>query len=232
VNLKKILAPSEPAVDVFRLLSKHLETAAISVRPFSEGSLKLFETMPREKQAAILEHFKNYMDIISSEQVHPDRTKLTTLQERSLVRRSLSHFGLSHTTGSEETVESGYLIEVYNNQNVQLYRNLEFFRHSGYSLMDVVTTEWFKLYQRPQRVTEDLLESAKQVFIHNQPVFPKVPIHILREVYSKSRRAFLMDVKSIFPLVDVKTGQCTAILTKIKAELIAEGSDYDKIGIA
>lgn len=220
------------AANIFQDLSHLLHSSGIPVEAYRPHSLEQFEKLPSERQLAILEQFSLYVATVKGTILDPQRHDLTLEQEKAILAKNLKRLGLKHSEGSEESIEIGHIIEIYDSHSVQLYRNFEFFRHSSYSLMDLVTTEWFRLYQRPQKITDALIESARQVFIQGKAIVPDVPSHILREIYSGARRAFLMNVKAIFPLLDEKTGECRAILTKIKADLIAEGADSDKIGIA
>jgi hypothetical protein len=221
----------DTSLHVFDELSRHLRSAGIAVPSYHRHNLTQFISLPADRKQSIVEHFNSYLDMVRAIRVEPGSTVLTTAQERLLVRKSAERFGLKLTDAAENTVEAGYLIEIYNAQNVQLYRNFEFFRHSGYSLLDVVTTEWYHLYQRPQKVTEALIEAAREVFTHGKAIVPNVPEHILRETRSDAQRAFLINVKSISPLF-AQSGKVEAILTKIQAQLIAEGQDADRIGIA
>ncbi|HEX4924441.1 MAG TPA: hypothetical protein VFV50_10155 [Bdellovibrionales bacterium] len=223
---------SEVAANIFSDLSRVLNSTGIPAQPFHPRNLETFASLPSERQEAIVAHFEAYLETVKTAILDPRKQDLTLEQEKALLAKTLKRLGLRHSEGSEEMLETGHIIEVYDQHSVQLYRNFEFFRHSSYSLMDVVTTEWFRLYQRPQKITDALIECARQVFIHGKPVVPEVSEHILREIYSGARKAYLLKVKAIYPLFEEKTGACTAILTKIKAELIAEDSDADRIGIA
>jgi hypothetical protein len=220
------------AVNIFSHLSNLLSKYDINVLPQADAGQEAFLALPVEKQLEVVSKYESYIELIKND-LNEDGTPLSREQEKTLVRKSLDRYKLKHTQGSEEAIETGFLIEIYDREAIQLYRNLEFFRHSGYSLLELASIEWFKLYHRPQQVTDSLLqEIGQKVFVEGVSIRPNVPAHILRETRSSRKKAFLVKVDSIYPLRDTVTNEVTAMLTKIKAELIAEGDEADKIGIA
>ncbi|MNT65143.1 hypothetical protein D3C72_2031010 [compost metagenome] len=75
------------------------------------------------------------------------------------------------------------VVEIYGPNMIQLYRSVNFYQYSSYSLLDLSAFEWFVLWDRPRAVTEKLMNVAHEVLTDFVPLRKlDLPIHILREI--------------------------------------------------
>lgn len=109
-------------------------------------------------------------------------------------------------------LRDGDVIEIYTNTGFQLYRNMEWFRLTSYSLLDVFMHPFSELYERPHRVIEMIWSEALAKFSNpNGTTICKVPPHTLREKSSRARLAFEVHFGYLSPLVD-QSGVAQALL--------------------
>lgn len=148
--------------------------------------------------------------------------------EIECVQRALWKYGLFARDAFSNYIESGDIVEIYNRDNVQIYRNFEFLKHCSYSLMDIITREWVELYERPQVVQEHLFYVTEKVFKQEVVVKPDLLPHIMREKASDQGRCFETELKWFIPLFSTQ-GRCEAFLATIKAELIDSVRDSDSV---
>ena len=95
--------------------------------------------------------------------------------------------------------------------------------------MDVVTNEWYTLYERPKQIVESMIKFSTDVLITGSGMVPyMIPDHLLRERYLNAKKAFKINCKYICPLIDSE-GNSVAVLTTMTAKLVSEGEDSVKI---
>ncbi len=151
----------------------------------------------------------------------PEDGGLSADGEVACLRRALWKYGLHSKFELEDYISEGDVIEVYTSENVQVYRNLVFFRLCTYSLLEIMTREWYELYERPEFVTVKLMAQIREALENELPVVPKIPTHIMVEKISDERRRFLTRFKGFLPLHDA-AGKCCAFIVVINAEIFDE----------
>ena len=120
-----------------------------------------------------------------------------------LLRRGLALLDLTTDEENFTKIASGDIVEVYNLDFIQIYRNFEFMKLSSYSLLDVAGNEFYRLYERSSLVNDQLFSAARQVAADPKaPLDARilVPTHPLREKFSPKRREFFVTFKYILPV--------------------------------
>lgn len=237
-------SPSMEAIErsVFEALDSYIEVLGkfgITVRRDTPESRARLRALPASAQQALTDSFTLKSQWLNEELTYEPVEKgrpLGVPRERRLVERVLRHFGLEVDESFWATVTEGDLIEVYGRNMVQLYRNLEFFRICGYSILEVSTIEWFDLWERPTSILKEMMRMAESAFEENVPVRSyNVPRHILRETRSANPqlgyepRANLVDFKVMAPIrVKGQSKGVGAIVTS-RGEPIITGADSGRI---
>lgn len=145
-----------------------------------------------------------------------------------LLRRGLALLDLTTDEDNFTKIESGDIVEVYNLDFIQIYRNFEFMRHSSYSLLDVAGNEFYRLYERSTLVNDQIFSAARQVSADPKtPIDARaiVPTHPLRERFSPKRREFFLTFKHIVPVYAAsgpRQGQMNGYLTIQSAAEVPE----------
>lgn len=221
-------------VTKLNILSSLLSKNGVIVQASSEHGEQSFLKLSLPNQEMIYKHVCDYLEIVSA---IPDITESPTQyptynKEIKCLDMALKKFNLTPKDDCQQYLTKGDIVEIYSAEGVQLYRNFEFFKNCSYSLMDVITNEWFVLYERPQQIIDTMINICSQVLKSGkETVQYAVPEHILRERYLNAKRAFKIVSKYISPLVD-SNGQTTAVLTVLTvltADLISTGDETLKI---
>lgn len=145
--------------------------------------------------------------------------------EKVALQRALKFYGISLDKESFDTVAPDDIIEIYDADSNQLYRSLNFFKTTGYSLEDLLVNEWYFLWERPTWVQESLMKTMMGLIRGEmlRAAF-NVPEHLIREIYQNEEspqgsRLILTDMHMCLPYRDddgaikgiVCTSQCKVL---------------------
>lgn len=192
-------------------LSKKL---GLSGRAFGASSLEEKMESSKFDSEKVLEAIKNLENLMSKEGERAP-TEISQEYEISCINRALWTFGLRSKFDLSEYIEKGDVIEIYNADFFQLYRNLLFFELTGYEFSDLINYQFHELYSRPEFVTQKVIEHVQWVFQNEKPLVSKIPPHEMIEVKSSDQRSFTTEYRYIVPLHDAH-GNCAAILSTIR----------------
>lgn len=168
------------------------------IKSYTPSALMQFRQKPKAAQAAIFAGFQSYSSLICSA-VMEDRDAI--LDERRLLKNVASRLRLVISDEIYETMEKDTIIEIYNQDFLQIYRSLRFVDLCNYSLLDLLTYEYYELYERSASVNEHLFEACgilrQTKEARSISLAQKIPRHLLRERFSEKRGVFTIDFQSI-----------------------------------
>ena len=101
------------------------------------------------------------------------------------------------------TLESGDLVEVYDNTGLQVFRSFKLLSFTSYSLEDILVYRWDELFERDESITQQLISQAQTVLSSGDfsTQWNCVPdIHLVKEINSEEKRCFALRFKRIAPL--------------------------------
>lgn len=144
--------------------------------------------------------------------------------ERRLIQEFLDASELVVPKSFLDGLKKEDIIEVYSYpDNRQLYSNSAFMRISSYTLEQMQTIPFQKLFWRSDEIQNKLLERAVRVVRNEQEAKPwGIEPHELVESLHPRRRTFEMHMGLISPVFDKKTGVCIAWATSLQVQLIYE----------
>lgn len=130
------------------------------------------------------------------------------------------------------------VIEVYNSENIQLFRTFNFFKISSYSLLDLLTLEWFLLWERPSFVLNGLIQAATEMMQGQMKTATQLNSsrHILKEIYNDDTFGFkcssvLVDPGLACPLYEPGSDQVKGFLFTLRGKVMGYDSEVDKIAM-
>lgn len=213
---------SQRIIHLCEEIAEVLSRVEIRLKPTSEKSLLQLSTLEEPVLSGIEAGLGFYRDVIQSISRTPD---LSTALEIELLEKAFGKLGVRPKSSRWRTlIQSGQLIEIYNLEMVQVYRNFEFFKQCSYDLLTLVTFPWNSLYLRPSSVTKALYARAQQILESTQETTHyHLPPHVLKENLPNSRKVFLVEMKTLTPLLDDQ-GETRLFLHFVSSEAIAEGS--------
>lgn len=194
--------------------------------PYAHPSLPIFSGLPVERQKAILDHFLIYYRILASAETDHiefnDNLMLTWWALRELKMKPSSDLfsNLSKTD----------VIEIYDNEGVQIYRTLNFYNLTTYTMEDMLCTPWYELFSRDSKVTEQLMECMARVLKSETQgiIHPDVADHVVKETRNPYFKPRLVRCKLISSLEgpDKKLGFLHAfqVLGETKSPTLSKGA--------
>ena len=223
-----------PDSKIFHKIEKYLERISleaharnIPLQAFNSTELRAHFEYESFNSGRIINSLEVLLEALTGESksgsIVGEGRVLSANKELACLQRAIWKYGLRAKYELSDYISEGDVIEVYTAENVQIYRNLAFFNLCSYSLMDVMTKEWYELYERPEFVTELLIKQIGELLQSGEPFYPKIPVHLMTEKVSKEKRAFTTSFKYFLPLHDLK-GDCTAFIVVIRAELHSQES--------
>lgn len=162
-------------------LSLLLASEGVTVRTYAPG-LPYFSQLSEERKKIANQNLGFYCDLC--------REHLAAgyaLQDGSaFLWRALSKLGLVPRADLFQTLTKDSVIEIYSDDNVQLFRNINFFKYCSYTLEELHSREWWLLFHRDQSITDLLYAYASKVFKGELSTnfAPEIPLHVVRELES------------------------------------------------
>lgn len=146
---------------------------------------------------AIEENMTSLLDVLtvcSLEQINP-------WNDGEFFRLSMRSLRLSYPPNCTDTFVSGDLVEVYDMNRLQVFRNMQFMEYSNYSLIEILSIEWPKLFDRAAAITEKMIQYCDDaLWLKNQTIPFDVPAHYMRELQTDQRQTYEIRFRYISPV--------------------------------
>lgn len=168
-----ILKPASPAI------MTHLVTLDISKLSSISANLNLLKSS-----------FQNCI----SENIDP-------WDDTEFFRLSMRTFGVIYPSDFVSTLDPDTLIEGYDANRFQIFRNMRFMETSSYSLLEIQSYEWPMLFDRSSRITDSIIEYSDEVlWINNRTISLDIPEHYIKEVRTERPQILQVKFKHMCPL--------------------------------
>lgn len=195
--------------------------------PTTKYSLDKFHCLADERQMEIVDMINKYVNVL---QWSPG-----SVNEAGRMLAAANEFGMQVLDPRiTESLSDGDVVEIYDSEGRQVYRNLTFCRLSSYSLLDVAVNTWQELYERPVASLESIMDQVVEMLSTNALTQSyRVETHVLREkfIYSRQKKTFLIQMKFISPLVDIETGRRSGVVSTCRLKTIADPEEHQGIVI-
>ncbi len=175
-----------------------LEKFDYSVRVFSDSALQKLSEVSIEKKQQIAADFESWAQWIEPLDPRSYDNELT------LLKRALDKHGFEADERFLKTLEKDQIIELYNENMIQLYRSFNFFKITGYSLLDISVFEWYILWDRPQKILESIGEEINESLQVYTPIKKfKTGRHLVREVFNTTKSGSFVPRASLLTPVNL-----------------------------
>lgn len=212
--------------------SRLLSTFEILVPPISAKAIASLPALPVEKKTQAVQFLSHWITWIKSSL---EQNKHLRYDERKTLKKALEHYGLSVHDDFWKTIDRDHIIEVYSSDMRQIYRSINFFQVTGYSLLDLMTFEWFTLWERPKPIKEELFRITTKFSSEFIPVSPVgVPVHLLMETMDTGLtepfmpHSCLVDFQFIGSLTNTQSGNLAGFIATAKARVLEVGEDINR----
>lgn len=137
-------------------LSQLVNTFGYTAKSVSPYSLSKLNEVPDEKKKSLSRQLVDQIKLIEP-CLHKED------QDLKLFERAMNINHLKIDSRMIDTLDKETLIEVYNYDMTQIFRSLNFFEKTSYSILDLMTFEWYHLWKKPSYVTKEYLKLCDQV---------------------------------------------------------------------
>lgn len=122
------------------------------------------------------------MHSISQIKAYDNSFSISSEDEIKYAKKALTYHGLYVGDQFWKTIEKDQIIVIYGLKGTQLYRNFNFFKNCIYSLSELSTIEWEKLFEMPDTIKKQCLALFRQVTQNYFEVLPiEIPKFIVRQ---------------------------------------------------
>lgn len=170
-----------------------------------------------EEQKLISQKLDAYLALTQGLDYHEFKGRF----DRQHLKKFLKRSGLNiHDDNLDFLIEDSDVLEAYDVEGQQIFRNLEIFRYTSYSLTELVSYHWTELYERPAMINEIIFrEWAKIVQTDTTLAIPlTIPKHLLKEKMNQNRQV-LIELKYAWRMLDER-GNYAGLLISQKASLV------------
>lgn len=140
-----------------------LDSLGIKAKPFSPKSLKDLNTLDDSSKRLIIDN------IYSELSAHENAKSLDNAQ-LLLGNKFIASKKLKASDEFLETIKDNHIVEIYSNEMKQVYRSLNFYEYTGYSLLDLMLYELYDLWRKPAASAKALATLAQFTLENKVPL--------------------------------------------------------------
>ncbi|MGE3260908.1 MAG: hypothetical protein AB7K68_03920 [Bacteriovoracia bacterium] len=192
----------------------------INRRTFSAGGLEHFRLLPIADKEKYFRQLRDYFLIcqdLEEESIDALRNPRQALRSIAFrFRVSIPEEFINQLTGEE-------IVEIFDFEGTQLFRNLTFFDISDYTIDDFFGRSWDYLYERSKSVTNIILDHVEKVAKMKTCLPLEGPEHYMRERATENRKIVKVTFGHIAPLL--RDGQAIAWIASTTAKEVLASSD-------
>jgi hypothetical protein len=169
----------------------------LQLKPFTGEALQHVNSLDAAKIKGIIENFIKYYEICQKFR----KQQLNLRNNNEFVKYALKLMELKAPEVFFDHVAADDIVEIYNTQGIQVFRNIRFFEVTSYSLADLLVFEWYNLYDRPKVVIEKIFERVDTILKNEHELLPMdIPTHLLKEIKAQPIQVSDVTFKNISPL--------------------------------
>lgn len=190
-----------------------------SVRAYDDAALPLFSALSLDARRQALKALKGYLNSLLAG-IHADKN---LDQPHISTWWAFSALGLRPNADLFRHFRPDTMIEVYTLDNVQIWRNFEFFRYNSYTIEEIHCLNWEALYDRGAENTAMCFEIVSKVFTGETELFlPNHAPYVLTEKCSRDRNVLKVEHYLVSALKD-RDGNLGGYLVGTRGDVIAYG---------
>lgn len=121
--------------------------------------------------------------------------------DKHFFRISMRGMGLTFPADFLDHVGEEDLIEGYDMNRFQIFRNMRFMEKSSYSLLDMLSYDWPMLFERSSAITQKMISYCDEIlWAANKTIRFDIPRHYIRELRSTEKQMMEVDFQALSPL--------------------------------
>lgn len=190
-------------------ISMIFSTQGMRVRPFVDG-LPHFGRLSVDKQMDIIKNLKFYLELCEEQMAEGQSLR----DNLSFTWKALGKLGLTPKSDLFSLVKDDDILEIYNSESRQLYRNLRYYDFCSYSIEELYSLEWWNLFSRDGDITLKLFEESHKIFNGevDTHIFSETREHVVSELNSVDRLSNKYRAKLLSPLTVNKKAEAMIVV--------------------
>lgn len=176
------------------LLKKH--DINININLSNPKTVQAFLALNESRQISIIESFDQYNQMI----IRAIENQVDIQNEIELLEFIVKDLRVCLSSEALTTIKPQYIIEIYSLDFKQIYRSMNFLSFCGYDLFELLTYEFYELYERSTSINEFLVKACMSLkdrpysYVEN---LSSIPTHLMREKFSSNRTHSLIRFKNL-----------------------------------
>lgn len=235
VSLSDLLSDSvnQRLIEAATRFASLLNRLGYAAQAYSASALERLAVTPTAQKQMIASNLESW-----SEWIEPLDPSKSYENEIAILMRALDKHGFDLDEEFFKKIEKDQIIEFYDEDMIQLYRSFNFYKITGYSILDISLYEWYVLWDRPRQTMESIGAELCETLKTYIPVRPfQTKTHLVREVFNaaqsenfKPRAALLTPVRlgSLKPK-KFSANKKNGFICTSTGEMIAIGKEAENI---
>lgn len=191
-------------------MAKLITESGVAVKAFADEKLPNFSSLDIERQDVILKEVDSAVDLLQGSL----REGHSLLDTRQLLWRSLRQFGWTPSSDVFDYITEEDTVEIYSLDQIQTFRNLQFFRYISFTLEQIHSQPWYKLTRRQPAAEAAIAEAAAKIIMGVSKKtldLSHIPEHLTEEVGSLELRRFTIEMRCLSPVY--QKGELCAVIS-------------------
>lgn len=193
---------SNKFIELAYKIADYASQAGCEMWPFHQASVPYFSSQSHEKKQEILASMQVFIEICQLTLANGKKLDDT----KSLAWYGLKHLDMRFTSDLLDKIVDGDILEVYTNDNIQIFRNFKFFELISYTIEDIFCRPWTELFIRHDlQKARDTLAIMKKIStreINSTVLLEYLGAHKIEEALSPLRYQYDYTIKYLSPLYD------------------------------
>ncbi len=196
----------------------------ITVKPFHSDSLPAFNKLSPEDQMQAIQHAQNYLEVLNS----VNDAKWSYKDDLHFLWRSLKVLKLTPSSDIFEHIKKNDAVEIFNLNNIQVWRNLASLDLLSYTLEEIYCYSWEDRYIRNEQTLAEIKVVFEKMFALKPPATYQCNVqNIITEVFSEEKLTINANHKAICLLFDSNSNP-SGYLVVSDAKILRKNSLFEK----
>lgn len=191
-------------------MARVMGQAGVGVKPFADESLPLFNALDEVKKSNVLNEVDKSLELLEGSL----KDGHSLLDTRQLLWRSLRQFGWTPSSDVFDFIDEEDTVEIYSLEQIQTFRNLQFFKYVSFTLEQIHSQPWYQLTRRQPAAESALSAAAAEILkgaVKQTLDLSHLPVHVTEEVDTVELRRFTIQMRCLSPVF--KNGELCAVIS-------------------
>lgn len=177
-------------------IAKFGAKAGVKIRPFKDEDLPYFSKLPIDKRKQIISSLDFLIRVCEA----TIKNGYSADDSAQLTWYAIKELGWRPSSDLFEKIDNDSIIEIYDTNNLQVFRNFNFFDFCSYTLEEIHCIPWTTLYYRPdESITKEILRHISDHFeSHSYTTkYVGIPKHSVKETRSAQKYELFISLEYI-----------------------------------